>query len=83
MLIAAGIDRPKASTEVAAMKECIVAGTNDRRVLGTMNDFARMLDFYLDGRPLVEVALHLAEAPCSPIGMNRPLDVARDLFTVP
>ena len=46
-----------------------------------MNDFTRMLNFYLDGRPLVEVALHLAEAPCGPIGMARPRDAARELFT--
>jgi hypothetical protein len=81
MMMALGIDRPKALSEMAAMNECIVAPTNDRRVLGTINDFGRMLEVYLDGRPLPEVALHLAEAPCSPIGMERPRDVARELFS--
>jgi hypothetical protein len=49
-----------------------VAPTNDRRVLGSINDFDRMLEAYLDGRPLVEVALHLSEAPCGPIAMESP-----------
>ena len=52
-------------------------------VLGTLNEFGRMLDFYLDGRPVVEVALHLAECPCSPLGMGRPRDAARELFAAP
>lgn len=84
MLMALGIeDRKAVLAEMSAMGECIVAPTNDRRVLGTINDFGRALDFYVDGRPLPEVALHLAESPCSPIGMNRPKDVARELFSLP
>ena len=65
------------------MNECRVAKTNSRQVLGSMLDFANMLEVYLDGRPLVEVALHLSEAPCSPIAMERPRDVARELFAAP
>jgi hypothetical protein len=83
MLMALAVDRQQALSEMAAMAECIVAPTNDRRVLGTINDFGRMLEVYLDGRPMPEVALHLAEAPCSPIGMERPMDVARQLFSGP
>jgi len=33
--------------------------------------------------PMALGALHLAEAPCSPIGMDRPRDVARELFASP
>ena len=80
MLMALGIGRQKVMAEMSAMSEAILAGTNDRRVLGTMNDFGRMLDFYLDARPLVEVALHLAEAPCGPLKMGKPRDAARELF---
>ena len=83
MLMALGIDRKAVLAEMAAMGECIVAPTNDRRVLGTLNDFGRMLEVYLDGRSLPDVALHLAEAPCSPIGMARPRDMARELFSAP
>ena len=80
MLMALGIDRQQALSEMAAMNECIVAPTNDRRVLGTINDFGRMLDAYLDGRSLPEVALHLAEAPCSPIKMESPRRATLALF---
>jgi len=84
MLMAIGIeDRQAVLAEMSAMRECIVAATNDRRVLGTINDFGRMLEVYLDGRPLPEVSLHLGETPCSPIGMDRPTDLARRLFSSP
>ena len=84
MLMAIGIeDRKAVLAEMAAMNECIVGPTNDRRVLGTINEFGRMLEVYLDGRALPEVALHLAEAPCSPIGMERPRDAARKRFSAP
>jgi hypothetical protein len=80
MLMALQVDREKALSEMAEMNECAVAPTNDRQVLGTINDFGRLLEVYLDGRPLLEVALRLARAPCSPIGMERPTDVTRALF---
>lgn len=80
MLMAIGIeDRKAVLAEMVAMGECIVAPTNDRRVLGTINDFGRALDFFTD-LPLPEIALRLAETPCSPIGMEHPKDVARGLF---
>jgi hypothetical protein len=81
MLIALGIDRSEVLIEMSAMNECFLSATNDRRLLGSVNDFGRMLDAYVDGRPLPEVALHLAHAPCSPIGMDRPKDEARRVFS--
>lgn len=80
MLMALGIDRRAVLAEMETMGECLVAPANDRRVLGTINDFGRMLDAYLDGRPLPEVAVHLAEAPCSPIGMESPRRATLALF---
>ena len=77
------IDPARIAAEKAAMAECIVTTTNDRQVLGSLNDFARMLDAYLDGRPLVEVALHLAEAPCRPLGMRCPKEAAQEVLSRP
>jgi hypothetical protein len=65
------------------MSECFVTTTNDRRILGSMNDFDRMLDSYIDGRPLLDVALHLAEAPCGPIGMASPREETVRVFSAP
>jgi hypothetical protein len=77
---ALAIDEAKVATEVEAMTECTVATTNSRRVLGSMNEFVFQLEAYLDGRPLVEVALHLADTPCSPIGWQSPRAATMALF---
>jgi hypothetical protein len=76
-------DERKIAAEEECMRDAIVAKTNDCRVLGSMNDFANMLDVYLDQRSLTEVALHLAEAPCSPIGMKSPREATLALFSTP
>jgi hypothetical protein len=83
VLDALRIDPHKIAAEISAMNECLVAPTNDRRVLGTMNDFDRMLDAYLDGRSLLGVALHLADAPCGPIGMASPNDETMKVLSAP
>ncbi len=44
MMIALGIDRQKVLAEMSGMNEWVVTTTNDRRVLGTINDFGRMLE---------------------------------------
>jgi hypothetical protein len=72
VLRALSIEESKIAAEQDGMRDFVVAQTNDRRVLGSMTDFANMLDAYLDERTLTEVALHLAEAPCGPIGMKNP-----------
>ena len=78
------IDEAKVVAEVNAMRDMVVATTNDRRVLGSMNDFVFMLGgYYLDDRPLTEVALHLAESPCSPLGMKSPRQATLTLFSTP
>ena len=64
------------------MGEVRIGRTENRRILGSMTDFAWLLDSYLTpGRSLEDVALHLAEAPCGPIGMLSPDDVAPRLLS--
>jgi uncharacterized protein DUF6933 len=70
VLRALKIEESRVVAEENAMRDYVVTTTNDRRVLGSMTDFANMLDAYLDDRSLTEVAHHLAEAPCGPIGMG-------------
>ena len=48
MLIALGVARQKVLSEMGAMNDDILAPTNERRVLGTISDFGRMLEVYLD-----------------------------------
>ncbi len=82
-LRALGVRRHTVATEVAAMAECTVTGPGDRRMLGSVADFTRLLDGYLDGRPLVDVALRMAEAPCERLEMARPRDETLRVFSAP
>jgi hypothetical protein len=52
------------------MRECGVAGTANRNVIGSMNDFAVAVRYRLYGReslPLVALALEFARTPCRPL----------------
>jgi hypothetical protein len=83
VLAALGVSREHIAREVAAMAEVRIARTNSRQILGSMTDFTSMLDAYLNaGEDLMTASLHLAEAPCGPIGMKSPSDVVRAFFGV-
>jgi len=72
----AAIDR-----EVQAMAGSRIGKTASRTVLGSMNDFQRMMPYHQwPPRSLTSVSLELAEAPCGPIGMHSPDDLTRELF---
>ncbi len=76
-----GMEPDVVSAEIAEMTDVQLGPTRSRQILGTMNDFDRMLDSYLtSGATLVDVALRLAEAPCGPIAMRSPQDVALELL---
>jgi hypothetical protein len=77
------IDEAKVVAEVNAMRDMVVATTNDRRVLGSMNDFVFMMDGYVEDHSLLDVALHLAESPCGPLGMKSPRQATMSLFSTP
>jgi hypothetical protein len=67
------------SRELHEMRECEVAGTENRSVLGSMNDFALAVRYRLEGRenlPLVALALELARTPCRPLEWAFPAEVA-------
>ena len=81
MLRAIGISERVVDVELAAMAEAKISTTASRTVLGSMNDFAFMLESHLaQGGTLMEMALRLAESPCSPIGMNSPREATRELL---
>lgn len=69
--------------EIEAMSEAVVAVTNNRSVLGTLNDFTHMLKWRLAAEPdadLVEAALWLSETPVGPLGYDPPSDVTLRLL---
>jgi len=79
ILLALGIPEPAAREEQRQMLPIVFARTDSRQILGTMNDFDRMLE-PRPGQTLVSAALELAEAPCSPIGMESPDRATVSLF---
>ena len=66
------LDVPAAAVEreVAAASDIVIAATNNRSVLGTLNDYSNMLKWTLPNRPyddLMDTALWLADTPVRPI----------------
>lgn len=52
------------------MRDCRIAGTANRSVVGIMNEFARLTDIYRDDHPrpgLLDLSARLATTPCSPL----------------
>lgn len=61
-----GIEAAAINRELAALDEIAFAATNDRSLLGTLNDFAHMLQWQLPDDPhldLVAAALALSHTP--------------------
>ncbi len=81
ILAALGIPAHRVEQEQRHMAEIAFARTMSRQILGTMNDFDRMLD-PAPGQSLISAALELAEAPCGPIAMESPDRVTMNLFDV-
>ena len=67
----------------ASTKVLSDTGTSvNRSVLGSMNDFTRMVKFSLQRRewPLLDLSEQMCETPCGPLQMRSPKEVARDLL---
>jgi hypothetical protein len=64
-----GVDESFATAERAAMTEVLIAPTNDRSVLGVMNEFAFVGKQYrmIDPVDLVGLSLRLADTPVGPL----------------
>lgn len=86
VLTALGIPPAIVGREVAEMRPVVVAPASNRKVLGSMNEFAFHLGFRMErsGDPLV-LALGLSDIPMSAVGTKSrygiPRDVAPELLT--
>ena len=89
VLRAIGVAEVEVLRELEHMRDVRFAKTASRPILGSMNDFAFMFEMGSKlvedsgPRPLLEEALQLAKAPCSPIGMDSPDRATRALFLRP
>lgn len=83
ILLNLGVPSTNARAEVARMRDCAFAPTRSRRVLGTMNDFARQLRWFLQEHPeasLQQASAWLGETPCSPIDYDAPDRLTMELL---
>ena len=66
---------PLIERELAAMAEVDVAKTNNRRIVGTMNEFGFEASIYredMGATDFAKLSMRLAETPCGAIGYNSP-----------
>ena len=82
MLEAIGVAEHSVRNEEREMADVVIGRTASKRVLGSMNDFAWMVDGHLEGTTsLLDVSLRLAETPCSPLAMDTPRRMTVALFS--
>lgn len=78
---------PLIDAELAQMQPVVYAKSESRSLLGTMNDFGQMFNYYEfnpnDATQCYQLALNLAGTPCTPLGMRNPIAVTQTLFTIP
>jgi len=79
------LDVPSAAVqaEVEASREAVIAVTNNRSLLGTLNDFSHMLSYQMRYHPdasLLDAALWLSRTPVAPLGSRMPDQVTRHLL---
>lgn len=80
------LDLPGAaiSAEVDESRDAVVARTDSRSLLGSLNDFAFMAAHHMrvgSMGDLVEVSVRLARTPTGPLGYRYPADVAEELLS--
>ena len=77
-LLRLGVARSLVEAEIRAMDPVVVAKTADRSVLGTMNDFAKIIPFHLEPRYWDDTSLETVEAKLE----HMPCRVTRKLSEV-
>jgi hypothetical protein len=78
-----GVPPADVARELAESREVVVAATNSRSVLGSVNDFSQMMKWAPLDNPdinLTDTALWLGDSPCKPLGYRIPLEVAFGLL---
>ena len=83
MLLRLGVLATIVEDELREMAEVRIGKTASRQVLGSMTDFAYLMDAYRrDPLDLHAIALRLAATPCGPLGMKHPADAPAEMLGV-
>lgn len=83
VLTTIGVDPQLAERECAEMQDFRFGKTNNRSILGSLNDLMFNFEYYLQANPvdsLLEHSLRLSTIICKPIGYSHPKDVTLELF---
>jgi hypothetical protein len=82
VLFGLGVPSGAVCLEVEAASSAVLAPTNNRSLLGTLNDFSYMVSYRLARQEtdLVQEALWLSGTPVRPLGPDRPRDIVHRLL---
>ncbi|MCL5291466.1 MAG: hypothetical protein M1548_02925 [Actinobacteria bacterium] len=83
VLLGLGISPLVFKREVKETREAVIAATNNRSLLGTLNEFAFMMRFRLEDNPnanLVDIALWLSDTIVGPLGLEAPGEATKRLL---
>jgi hypothetical protein len=78
-----GIPSALVRVELTAMIDVRFAPTNSRSLLGTINDFTRLLEWKFNRNPrshLLDLSLKLSATPMRPFGYRTPAAITAELF---
>ena len=83
VLEALGVPVTVIQNEMDAMADAQFAPTNNRSLLGTINDFRNQLEWWMEEYPSddwLSLSLKLAETPVGPLDYRHPAEVTTDLL---
>ena len=83
VLLAHGVSEGTAAAECSAMGTLALGPTRNRSLVGTLNEFGKLLKWSWDERPersLLDWSLALAEVPCKPLDWGCPSDVVPEFL---
>jgi hypothetical protein len=83
VLLRLGVASPLVDAEQMKMSPVAFGPTQNRRVLGTINEFTFQLSWYFHDHPaasLIDASLWLARTPCKPINHKSPDTLTASLF---
>lgn len=83
VLLRLGVSPFAIEREVGEMKDAVIAKTNNRSLLGTLNEFTFIIKFRFEDEPVgnpVNVALWLSDLLVGPLGLETPGEITKRLL---
>jgi hypothetical protein len=78
-----GVPAKTAAAEIDASREVVIAATDSRSMLGSLNDFASLAQHHLrcdPGVDLMDLSVDLSETPVIALGFESPYEAVRRLL---